>query len=105
MTSDDDSLHGGKHKRKGRRSAPELFGCYLATGAEASPPSSGGLSDLELVKATVAAASPTLNRAKRRTPIFSPSLPTFAAMSSAMLIVLSFITAFPTHHTPHHNSS
>src|ERR1700680_5035343 len=91
LISYDDYLRGGKHKRKGRRSAPELFGCYLATGAEASPPSSGGLSDLELVKATAAVASPTLNRAKRRTAMFSPSLPTLAAMSCAMLTVWSLM--------------
>src|SRR6266849_10556242 len=87
LISYDDEQRGGKHKRKGRRSAPELFGCYLATGAEASPPSSGFV----LVKATVAVASPTLNRAKRRTAMFSPSLPTLAAMSCAMLMVWSFM--------------
>src|SRR5208282_5239719 len=49
----------GSINQKGRRSAPQLFGCYLAAGAVGSPPSSG----LLLTKATVAVASPTLKRA------------------------------------------
>src|SRR3974390_1520871 len=54
---------------------PELF--YFA----ASSPSAFGA-----VNATVMFASPTLKRAKRRTVMFSPSLPIFAAISCEMEI-------------------
>jgi hypothetical protein len=39
-----------------------------------------------LVCDTVHSGAPTLNRAKRRTVMFSPSLPTFCAISSLMLM-------------------
>ena len=44
-----------------------------------------------LVCATVQSGAPTLKRAKRRTVRFSPSLPTFCAISSLMLIAWSLI--------------
>ena len=44
-----------------------------------------------LVCATVHSGAPTLKRAKRRTVMFSPSLPTFIAISSLMLIAWSLM--------------
>src|SRR5579863_5899690 len=44
-----------------------------------------------LVTATVWPASPTLKRANRRTEIFSPSLPIFAAISCAIEMVWSLM--------------
>ncbi len=46
--------------------------------------SAAGVSSTALVWATVQLGSPTLNLAKRRTVMFSPSLPTFWAMRSLM---------------------
>lgn len=44
-----------------------------------------------LVWATVQSAAPTLKRAKRRTVMFSPSLPTFCAINSLMLTAWSLM--------------
>src|SRR3984885_16228696 len=62
-----------KHKSKG---APKRPFNYLAAGSAASV-SSGFV----VVNATVPVASRPLKRAKRRTEMFSPSLPIFAAIN------------------------
>ena len=64
-----------KKPQKGCRSSPANHcRCFASRG-------------LVVVNAMVAPASPTLKRAKRRTAMFSPSLPIFAAISCAMEIV------------------
>ncbi len=52
-----------------------------------------------LVVATVQSGAPTLKRAKRRTVMFSPSLPTFCAISSLMLTVWSLMKGCSTRQT------
>ena len=54
-------------------------------------PYSAGVPSTSLVVATVQFGSPTLKRAKRRTVMFSPSLPTFCAISSLIEIDCSLM--------------
>src|SRR5580658_102332 len=63
-------------QKKAPRRAPENYSAFCSVG---------------LVTATVSPASPTLKRAKRRTLMFSPSLPIFAAMSCAIDTVWSLM--------------
>jgi len=64
-------------KARGLRSGPFLL---YASGGNYSAGSTA------FVCETVQSGAPTLKRAKRRTVMFSPNLPTFCAISSLMLM-------------------
>ncbi len=66
-------------KAKGPEAKASSLSCFSLTIAYSAAPSTA------LVCATVQSAAPTLNRANLRTVMFSPSLPTFCAISSLML--------------------
>jgi hypothetical protein len=85
------SLHRGRNDPRSSRKekSPELrrlraFRSSCEKGYSAAPSTA-------LVCATVQSAAPTLKRAKRRTVRFSPSLPTFCAISSLMLMAWSLM--------------
>src|ERR1700758_343453 len=54
-------------------------------------PNYSAAASIALVCDTVQSGAPTLKRAKRRTVMFSPSLPTFCAISSLMLTAWSLM--------------
>jgi hypothetical protein len=73
--------------RKGRSPEPRRLQAFCSScekGYSAAPSTA-------LVCATVQSGAPTLKRAKRRTVRFSPSLPTFCAISSLMLMAWSLM--------------
>jgi len=72
------------HTRKAPGIAPEALNTRIDKPYSAAPSTS-------LVVATVQFGSPTLKRAKRRTVMFSPSLPTFCAISSLIEIDCSLM--------------
>ena len=75
----------GWRKQKARNQGGSRLFCSICEKGYSAAPSTA------LVCATVQSGAPTLKRAKRRTVRFSPSLPTFCAISSLMLIAWSLM--------------